>query len=1603
MRNLWHGPLVWSIYPATVSLERGIGTKSATRIDRTANTEGASQKQRSLAPHISGSIDDPLAAGGIKKRPPGVTRTAVRFASIPDCLRFGRSRCVGLFFLGLESQQDGGRHEDGGVRTHSHTDEQGQGEVVNHAAAEDEECGHHDKSGARGEQRTGQRLVDGDVDGLAEVLGDTVTQVLTDSVEDDDGVVKGVTDDGQERGHNGEVELLIQEREYAHGYENVVDKGHHRSQCVVQLEVPAQPQCHGKRHNGEVAGLQADETEQVHGAGQGCGHDARRPPALLEPAGDIDGDEQHGVEHGFQRFLAQVRTHLGADHFHTLDLVSCSGHRLGQGRINLPPQVVGFNVALRQPHEVLVVALHAEALYRHALVANGFKRISQVGEFNLVLELELHVDAAGKVDAVGRSALDDEGPDAEQYKRSRDNEGDLAEAYEVNVRDVFEDIQAHGSAPGFHLDGKPRLGRPFGKPEVEEDARNENRREHGRQDTERQRDGKAADGPGTELVEDDRRDDRGHVCIENGQRGAGVALIHGGAGGKSLAQLLAYALVDQHVGVHGHTEGEDDTRNTWQGKRCAKSGQASQNQEDVERQNGIRHHAGEAIVDDHKDDHEHAADERGVDALIDGLLTEGRTNRPLLQDVHRCGQCAGAQHDGQVVSFFSSKGAGDGGAAAGDTLLDDRRGVDLAVQHDGHAFLCVFASETLEQTGAAAIKGEHDVRLVVRVERCIGVGDVLTSEHSIAFKHYGRLGIGAVGFAILHHGQLIAGRQDALLRLFNVRVLVHHLEFEVGCAAENLDGAFLLRKSGQLDLNAVVLALLTDVGLGYAELVNTVANGLNGLIQREVREVFPIRRSHGQGVPDLAVIQRGAGIDLEVLKIIFKNSIQSLPGVGLGQHKLQLVVLGGRRPEDEDALFPGGVANIASSLGNIVLDGLIDVYPQGQVHTALKVEAEIDFGVGQDLAQGGFRGCHKAGQHIKKSDECDEQCDADAQAEIAAHVSILVRGRCVYIIGRLGSLADNKSTVGSATWAALPTCLKKRTKTRGVGKPLLFLGVLGCRLCVVRQAGNVVPVYLDGEFLGELHVQQITLHGGNAAVHAPAGDDVVAFFEIGEHGLVLFRLLLLRTDEQEVEDDEHKDERRKGGDGIAPALSATLGRCAHGMRDGFKKHTSSFGLCVSCTVLIHVGQFRFRKQAPEPSRQTRLNAPRPSPRYTAAELWSQKRIQLSHPQSACQETPHFGSCFIAFREWVESGNSVNPSGYPLHENAYMWHRNLRPALLVASPPPSLFWKTVPILQGFDCLQQQLGHLLCIGAKDAQDFLPGHGLLVRLPAVVIRAHGHGGVRNAGLVGQNGFRRCGHVDDVRAPRPEHVGLGAGGKARTLDGNHRAARMVVYTQAFTMRDELLAQCFVKRIGHGRMHRSVRLECFIKCNGTVAGEVDELIEHHEVTALDFQTQGPHGRGRQNALALQLAEGVYVGAVVHGGGRHRVLTTVPGDHEDVFRADLARLDRRFQPAPRVIEIDILGFRKDGWVIQTTTAYNADALHRVCSWVMRVDQRVSRQVQPWSSSLSLPSRKPSSTRNPRPTSSPFTCWTSFSMPAAVPPVASRSSITSTFSPSCTAS
>ena len=89
------------------------------------------------------------------------------------------------------------------------------------------------------------------------------------------------------------------------------------------------------------------------------------------------------------------------------------------------------------------------------------------------------------------------------------------------------------------------------------------------------------------------------------------------------------------VGIHCHTEGEDDPGNARQGQGRTNQGQRGHQQDEVDEQGEGGVKAESSVVNEHEDDDEGETDERGVHALVDVLFPGVRADGAFFDDVHR--------------------------------------------------------------------------------------------------------------------------------------------------------------------------------------------------------------------------------------------------------------------------------------------------------------------------------------------------------------------------------------------------------------------------------------------------------------------------------------------------------------------------------------------------------------------------------------------------------------------------------------------------------------------------------------------------------------------------------------------------------------------------------------------------------------------------------------------------------------------------------------------------------------------------------------------------------------------------------------------------------
>src|SRR5262249_32794620 len=119
-------------------------------------------------------------------------------------------------------QEEGGGHEDRGIGANDDAEQHREREAVDDRGAEDVEGEHRQRRRDGRQHRARQGLVDREVQELDERHALIAAEVLADAIKHHHGVVDGVTGQGEDGGHHGQIELIPEQREHADSDENVV-------------------------------------------------------------------------------------------------------------------------------------------------------------------------------------------------------------------------------------------------------------------------------------------------------------------------------------------------------------------------------------------------------------------------------------------------------------------------------------------------------------------------------------------------------------------------------------------------------------------------------------------------------------------------------------------------------------------------------------------------------------------------------------------------------------------------------------------------------------------------------------------------------------------------------------------------------------------------------------------------------------------------------------------------------------------------------------------------------------------------------------------------------------------------------------------------------------------------------------------------------------------------------------------------------------------------------------------------------------------------------------------------------------------------------------
>ena len=611
-----------------------------------------------------------------------------------------------LLRVGLEGRivHDRGADHDRGVGTDQDTEAERHGKTPDRFSAEERDGEHREEGRHGGVDGTGQGCVQGTVDGVLEIILRVQALHFADTVEDDHVVVDCVTDDRKDR----------------------------RDERLVDVEV--------ERQDAREQGEEADDDDRGMGEGD---HAAETPGPALETERDVGEDDDEGDDDGDDSVALHVvrdgRTHLvgGNDAVRVVERGGELRERhaaVGEERLQRSVNLV-LDLAVDLGRLVLDLVgggdLHlggaAELLDLDGSFVKDGGDCGTDGLGRLRLVEADHIGAAAlEIDTVGEALEADRG-DRDDDESAGDHIGVLAFAEEIDMG-VLQEIAGRGAVERDVL--------ALGEAVVEDDPGDEDRGQDRGDDTDDEGRRESLDRAGTEDEEHDTGEDRGHLAVDDSGISVLVTVGDGLSETLSSGQFLFDALIDDHVRIHGHTQRQDETGDTREGKDCAEGDEGSEEEEHVAEKGDVSGDTGSPVEEDHVDEDEEESDQEGDHTRLDRTGTEGRTHDLLLDDLGRSREFTRLEDVGEVGRLFDGEIAGDAGIAAGDLVDDVRIGVDHAVEDDGDLLADVVLGQAGPDVGAFRVHGHGDAGGAavdtLSVIGNTGVGDGTAVERGLA-------------------------------------------------------------------------------------------------------------------------------------------------------------------------------------------------------------------------------------------------------------------------------------------------------------------------------------------------------------------------------------------------------------------------------------------------------------------------------------------------------------------------------------------------------------------------------------------------------------------------------------------------------------------------------------------------------------------------------------------------------------------------------------------------------------------------------------------------------------------------------------------------------
>ena len=245
---------------------------------------------------------------------------------------------------------------------------------------------------------------------------------------------------------------------------------------------------------------------------------------------------------------------------------------------------------------------------------------------------------------------------------------------------------------------------------------------------------KTANRTSTCYQQNNTRDERGQVGVEDGTECVGIAFGESLFDTLSCTHFFLNTLIYQHVCIDRSTKSKDDTGNTRHGKSRLETGQNTQREEEVEQQCPVGHHTRYEVVHNHHVNHqENKGNYKRPKTLLNGLGTQCRTNNCFLNNASGSRHTSRLQSVGQVFGIFNGEVARDGRLTTINFLVNARSRIDNTIQNDSYCLAYISLGELSPFTSTIAIHGHTNLRTakIVKLVFCISYHITLNRSASV--------------------------------------------------------------------------------------------------------------------------------------------------------------------------------------------------------------------------------------------------------------------------------------------------------------------------------------------------------------------------------------------------------------------------------------------------------------------------------------------------------------------------------------------------------------------------------------------------------------------------------------------------------------------------------------------------------------------------------------------------------------------------------------------------------------------------------------------------------------------------------------------------------